>query len=116
MLLRSRPRDAGAPGWLLRAREMLRDNLREPLRLADVASELGTTPVRLARAFRRVFGQSPGDYVRQERIRLACERLADPKATISGIALELGFADQSHFTRVFRRHIGTSPGAFRRGE
>jgi len=114
-LLRAAPReDARVPRWLERAREQVDD---EPARLLSVqamAAEAGVSPVRLSRAFRRAFGESLGSYQRRARIRLACERLREADATLAGIALDAGFTDQSHFTRVFKRLIGTTPAVFRR--
>jgi AraC family transcriptional regulator len=100
--------------WVARAREMFHAHALAAPSLADVAAELDVAPVRLARAFRRAYGESPGEYVRRERIRHACERLAAGNASLAAIAVELGFADQSHFTRVFRRQLGITPGAWQR--
>jgi AraC family transcriptional regulator len=104
---------AGTP-WLMRARDLLCSRTLATPTLADVAAEVGVAPVRLARAFRRTYGESPGDYVRRERIRTACERLATGDVSLAALAVELGFSDQSHFTRVFRRQIGITPGAWQR--
>ena len=67
------------------------------------------------RAFRARFGVSVGTYVRRERIRWASRALRNTDAPIAEIALQAGFADQSHFTRTFVRHMGVSPGRYRRG-
>jgi AraC family transcriptional regulator len=112
-VLRSRHVTESVPGWLARAREILEDDTRA-LSLTEVAAEIGVAPVRLARAFRRAHGESPGDYVRRTRIRRGCELLTDPGASLAEVARSLGFVDQSHFTRVFRRLVGTTPGAWRR--
>jgi len=96
-----------------RARELLGARALAAPSLAEVAAELDVAPVRLARAFRRAFGESPGDYVRRERIRIACERLATSDVGLAALAAELGFVDQSHFTRVFRRELGVTPGSWR---
>ena len=100
--------------WLARARELLHTQALAAPSLVEVAAEVDVPPVRLARAFRRVFGESPGDYVRRQRIRTACERLAAGDVTLAALAIELGFFDQSHFTRVFRRQVGITPGAWQR--
>jgi AraC family transcriptional regulator len=105
--------DRRAP-WLRRARELLHARALDAPTLAEVAAEAGVPPVRLARAFRRAYGETPGDYLRRERIRRACERLASAEVSLAAIAAELGFADQSHFTRVFRKLVGITPGAWRR--
>jgi AraC family transcriptional regulator len=100
--------------WLARARELLHAHALATPSLAEVAAEVGVAPVRLARAFRRSYGESPGNYVRRERIRVACERLAAGDASLAALATELGFFDQSHFTRVFRSQLGVTPGAWQR--
>lgn len=103
-----------ATPWLARARDLLHARALAAPSLAAVAAEVGVAPVRLARAFRRTYGESPGDYVRRERIRVACERLAAGDVVLAALAAELGFFDQSHFTRVFRNQLGVAPGAWQR--
>ena len=113
-LLRSPPTPEAAPTWLGRAREILDAAGVVTPSLASIAAEVGVPPVRLARAFRRTYGESAGDYVRRERIRRACERLLDPNVSLADVAAELGFADQSHFTRAFKNQVGITPGVWRR--
>jgi AraC family transcriptional regulator len=102
------------PAWLLRAQEIVHAKVLEPLGVAALAAEVGVHPSHLARSFRRHFRTTVGDYHRQLRLRWAAERLADSDASIAEIALRAGFADQSHFTRAFRRFAGEPPGRFRR--
>ncbi len=103
-----------APAWLRRVREMLRDRFRENLSPADLAAEAGVHRVHLAQAFRRHVGCSPGEFVRACRVEHAAARLTRPGLPLAEIAAEAGFADQSHFTRVFKRATGLTPAAFRR--
>ena len=70
-------------------------------------------PGHLARVFRVKYGTSVGAYVRGLRLTWAAERLADSDDAIARIAYEAGFFDQSHFTRMFRRHFGFTPHAYR---
>jgi AraC family transcriptional regulator len=100
--------------WLARARDIFRARALDAPSLADVAAEVGVAPVRLARGFRRAYGESPGEYVRRERIRAACDRLAAGEVSLATLATELGFFDQSHFTRVFRSQVGITPGVWQR--
>ena len=102
------------PTWLVRARELVHARFREPLRIADVAQEVGVHPAHLARAFRQCYRVSLGSYVRALRLEWVSARLLDSKESLAGIALAAGFADQSHLTRVFRRHAGLTPLAYRR--
>lgn len=114
-LLRSAPRlESHVPRWLARARERVHDESERPLTVQAVAADVGVSPVRLSRAFRRSFGESLGAYQRRVRIGRACERLRAPSASLADIAAEAGFTDQSHFTRVFKQVIGVTPAVFRR--
>lgn len=110
-----RPVDRRPPGWLGRIEEMLREGFRESWTLDALAAEAGVHPVHLSRAFRRFRGRTPGEYLLELRVRHVCERLADPALPLADLALEAGFADQSHCNRVFKRLTGTTPGAFRAG-
>ena len=115
MLLRASPREeAGRPRWLERAREQVHDDPASTLTVASIAADVGVSSIRLARTFRRVFGESLGSYQRRLRVRLACEQLRDSSLSLAEIAVEAGFTDQSHFTRVFKRLVGTTPAVFRR--
>lgn len=100
------------PAWLLQAREIVHDRFLEKLRVSDVASEVGVHPVHLSRIFRRHYGSPIGSYLRALRLDWAAERLLGDES-LATIALEAGFADQSHFTNTFRRHMGVTPGQYR---
>jgi AraC family transcriptional regulator len=102
-----------APFWLRRIMEKLRAEFAERLTMDDLAREAGVHPVHLSRVFRRVTGKGIGEYVHRLRIREACERMLDPEHSLADISCDLGFADQSHFTRAFHAITGSSPGAFR---
>jgi AraC family transcriptional regulator len=102
------------PCWFHRVKERLHEGFRDHLRMRDLAQEAGVHPVHLARVFRRIEKQTPGQYQQRLQVRAACELLSDPEWPIASIAAECGFADQSHFTRVFRRMAGIPPARFRR--
>lgn len=101
------------PSFVRRARELLGERFTEPLRIGDVATEVGVHPSSLARAFQRHYCCTPGDYVRRLRVELAGQRLARPEISLASIARETGFSDQSHFSRTFKSITGMTPGAFR---
>ncbi|MDE1150706.1 MAG: AraC family transcriptional regulator [Azospirillaceae bacterium] len=65
-------------------------------------------------AFRRSFGQSPRAFVTLRRIERAKTRMLDSDDTLADIALDAGFADQAHLSRVFRQVTGETPAAWRR--
>jgi AraC family transcriptional regulator len=102
------------PAWLKRVVDLLQARFLDGLRLPEVAREAGVHPVHLTRVFRAHHGVSLGAYVRGLRLDWAATRLAGSRSTLGDIALEAGFADQSHFTRMFKRHTGSTPGQFRR--
>jgi AraC family transcriptional regulator len=101
------------PFWLRRVKEKLSLEFRERITMGDLAHEAGVHPVHLSRVFRRFTGMGIGEYLHRLRVREACERMLHPEHSLADISCDMGFADQSHFTRSFHSIAGTSPGAFR---
>jgi len=101
------------PRWLRQARELIHDHVHEPLTLSAVARAAAIHPSHLARTFRKHYGCPIGEYVRALRIERAARALAESSATLSEISLRFGFFDQSHFSRVFKQHMGMTPARFR---
>jgi AraC family transcriptional regulator len=97
-----------------RAKEMLVDNITGNVLLADIAKECGLSRQYFTQAFKATTGLAPHRWLQQHRVRLAAELLLSSKCAIADIAIECGFADQSHFTRVFLSLMGESPGIWRR--
>ncbi|MFM1872615.1 MAG: hypothetical protein RL398_2037 [Planctomycetota bacterium] len=95
--------------------EHLRNNLREPLRVAELAAMAGLSVRQFERKFRSTFQTTPRAYLMQMRVLRACELLAAGELPITEVALAAGFYDHSDFARQFRRHMGLSPSAYRRG-
>lgn len=84
--------------------------------VAAAASACELSRGHFSRAFKATTGASPKEWVTLRRIEAAREALRDPKKSLSAIATELGFADASHLSRVFKRVTGVRPTAARRGE
>jgi AraC family transcriptional regulator len=101
------------PSWLRDVRDLLDERVPEQATLTDLAALVGVHPVHLARCFRREYGMTVAQYARSLRLDWAAERLVAGESTLAEIAVEAGFADQSHFTRVFRRYAGVTPGRYR---
>ncbi len=101
------------PKWLERVRNILEQRFAEPFKLSEIAAEAGVHPVHLAREFRKHYGTSVGEYLRRVRIEYACRELMGSNAAVTNIAFAAGFADQSHFSRTFKRLCGTTPGRYR---
>jgi AraC family transcriptional regulator len=102
------------PAWLGDVLEILHGDTASHWTLSHLAAAVQVHPVTLARAFRRARACSVGEYVRRLRIERAAQELGGTTRSIAEIAMTAGFADQSHFSNVFRRHTGMSPSAFRR--
>ena len=102
------------PRWLRRARELLHARFTESLSLDGIAEAVGIHQSHLARVFRQQYRCTMGDYVRQLRIDFACRQLSTSDAPLVEIALAAGFADQSHFSKSFKRLMGLTPGEFQR--
>ena len=106
--VRTRP-----PLWIRSIRDQLHDRFREPLRIADLARAAGVHPVHLAKVFRSCYRRPLAAYVRHLRIEWAAARVTASEDPLCEIAEEAGFADQSHFTRLFRKRFGITPGRYR---
>ena len=96
-----------------RARAAVMRSVDSPAGLSGLASELGVSEFHLCRVFREQTGSTLHAYRRDVRLRLALERLEDPRADLSRIALDLGFSSHSHFSDVLRRTFGRTPTSVR---
>ena len=112
-LAESRPVGFPGCGWLRHAREALEAGFDQPHSLGSLARAVGVHPVYLASQFRRAYGCSAGEFVRRLRLDFARQQLAQRDAPLAGIACAAGFADQSHFTRTFKRFTGMTPSEYR---
>lgn len=101
------------PGWLQHVRDIAQARTGRRLTVAEMAAEVGMHPAYLARRFRAEFGISPGAFARNARLQWAADQLIHSQRTIAEIAIEAGFADQSHFTRAFRRYLDCTPAQYR---
>jgi len=106
-------REKTEPRWLSQCLDVLHASVDRPVPIVELAETLDLHPVYMAREFRRRFRRTVGDYARRLRIQRACGLLGQRERQLADIAAETGFADQSHFTRVFQATIGCSPAAYR---
>jgi AraC-like DNA-binding protein len=97
-----------------RVQLVLADRWAEPLGLTALAREVASSPYHLCRAFKVGTGMGLARYRTQLRLRHALERVAEPDADLSRVALDAGFASHSHFSAAFRGAFGEPPSAFRR--
>ncbi|MUM77178.1 helix-turn-helix domain-containing protein [Pseudodesulfovibrio sp. F-1] len=108
-----RPRAGREHRAVARAREVIRAEYGEDLSLGRLAREAGLSPWHLVRVFEGEVGVTPHVYLTQVRVDRARRMLAGP-GRIADIAVECGFADQAHLTRLFKRQTGMTPGGFRK--
>lgn len=108
------PETGRAPTAVRRVEDYLRAHLHEDVTLAELGTLTGLSPYALLRAFRRHIGLTPHAYQVQRRVEAAKERLSRGEA-IASVATEIGFFDQSHLGRHFKRVVGVTPRAFIRG-
>lgn len=106
--------DFHEPAWLGAADATVRERYGEPLDLAALASSIGVHPTHLCRAYRRFRGHTITDAIVGARIQHVARRLTDSGETLAQIAVEAGFTDQSHMTKIFKRITGYPPGEHRR--
>jgi len=112
----SRPAARGglAPWQMRRVTEYMEAHLGDAIQLSDFAQLVKMSRSHFSQAFRTTTGMPPHRWHLNARIRRAQELLLDTVHSLAEIALQTGFADQSHFTKSFQRQVGTSPGAWRR--
>ncbi|HAS45298.1 MAG TPA: hypothetical protein DCS93_32745 [Microscillaceae bacterium] len=99
--------------WLKNLEEVLADRWNEFISLKELSRELNLHPVTISRYFPKYFGCSLGDYMRKLKVERALFYLQHTLKPLTEIAYECGFADQSHFIRVFKAYTGFTPKAFK---
>jgi AraC-like DNA-binding protein len=93
------------------ARAFLDANLRRTVTLEELAEEMHVSPFYVDRVFREVIGVPPHVYQLQTRVKRAAETLVKTGSILEA-SYYFGFADQSHFSRIFKKNVGVSPGRF----
>ena len=101
------------PAWLSRLRETAESwpSLHDAPRRLHAHSPCH--PSHLCKSFQRYYGETPTDFVNRLRLRQAVRLLNEPGAKVAAVAAELGFDSLSHFHRLFKRHYGLTPAAYR---
>lgn len=92
----------------------INDHLEDPnLNVEKLCQEVGLSRAHLNRKMKELFGLTPSEFIRNVRLRKACELLRQPDVDISQIAYSVGFSSQPHFSTAFKRFTGISPTEFR---
>jgi len=94
--------------------QYINQNLAEDLSLQTLATHIGFSQYYFCRLFKESTGLTPYQYIIQQRIERAKQLLTQDKYSIVDVALQVGFANQSHFCQRFRRITGVSPRTYRR--
>jgi AraC-like DNA-binding protein len=108
------PRGGLSPGALRRVREFIAAHIHENLDITTLASHVGLSAYHFSRVFKASVGMPPHRYLLEQRIRKAAELIERSEQPLLSIALNVGFADQAHFSRSFHALVGLSPSQFRR--
>jgi AraC family transcriptional regulator len=103
-----------APWQVLRVEAYVEANLHSTVRARDLAAIARLSSGHFSRAFKRSLGQSPLAYIARRRVACAQDLMLTTNAPLCQIALDCGFYDQSHLTRVFHRYAAASPHDWRR--
>jgi transcriptional regulator GlxA family with amidase domain len=107
-------RRTGLSNWQVkRVTEYVDERLEGPLRVDDLAAAAKLSPAHFRRAFSISFGMSPYAFVMQQRIERAQTLLLAAEHEMGDIAFACGLSDQAHFSRLFRRFVGTTPSQWR---
>jgi len=104
----------GLPPYQLRqVAEFIHAHIDQPINLPQLAAVASLSPFHFHREFKRSTGLTPGKYIFQLRIERAERLLSESNLPLAQVALQVGFADQSHFTAAFRRATSITPRAYR---
>jgi AraC-like DNA-binding protein len=103
------------PAWAKELKEIIQDQIDTTITLKQLSKDLDINPAYLSREFSKYFNDlSFGDYIRKLRIEKAIEYLNSSSYSLTRIAYLTGFSDQSHFTRIFKKHTGQNPSVYRK--
>ncbi len=108
--------DRGYSIDLAQLEDYVRSRVGERITVADLAATCAMPPAALARQLKIQANLAPYAFVQSIRFRMAVERVRHGRDDLGRIALDLGFADQAHFSRAYRARLGVPPSAHRRGQ
>lgn len=101
------------PEWINSLKELVHEN-HEQLSLGFLSKTLKVHEVHLSRSIPKYLGTTFGDYLRKQKIKKSISLMMNPKLSLTAIAFECGFSDQSHFTRTFKIYFNKTPRIFRK--
>jgi len=106
--------DDGLPLWVNAVKERLHENWNEKISLHELADTANVHPVTISKYFPKYFSCTLGEYMRKLKIEKALSLVKSPEASLTSIAYQCGFADQSHFIRTFKQLTGFLPASYQK--
>ena len=103
-----------APWQIARVRAFIDENLHRTIHAKDLSAVAQRSTAHFSRSFKQAFGEPPHAYVVRRRLERACHLMITSSASLSEIALSVGFSDQAHLCKLFRQAFGQSPSSWRR--
>ncbi|MCC2610576.1 AraC family transcriptional regulator [Neorhizobium petrolearium] len=110
----SRKRGSLASWQLRRATDFIAENCMRNIRLQELADLTSLSQSHFSHSFKASTGMAPHEWQMNARLDRAKELLLADDQPLTSIAAETGFSDQAHFTRVFRKHVGTTPARWKK--
>ena len=105
----------GLAGWqIARVRSFIDRNLHRTIHASDLSAVARRSTAHFSRSFKQAFGEPPHAYIVRRRLEVACHLMLTSSSALSEIALSVGFSDQAHLGKLFRRAYGHSPASWRR--
>ena len=96
-------------------RSYIDEHYREPVNICELATRFYISPSHLSRQFKQMYGRSPSSYLIDKRITHACKLLREnPELEAKSISSLVGYSDQFHFSKIFKKHTGFAPSDYRK--
>ena len=113
--IKQKAKQKKTPDWVRELKEIIQDQIDTNLSLTNISKSLDINPSYLSREFSKHFNNlSFGEYTRKMRIEKAIGLMRTSPYSLTEIAYLTGFSDQSHFTRIFKKHTGQNPSSYRK--
>jgi AraC family transcriptional regulator len=102
------------PSWVHIVKEVLHDHADENISLQALSNKANVHPVTISKYFPKYFSCTLGQYMRKLKIERSLSLIKSPESSLTAVAYECGFADQSHFTRTFKKLTGFLPTSYQK--
>lgn len=114
-LVKGKGEKSKTPQWVKELKDIIQDQIDTNLTLKEISKDMNVNPSYLSREFSKYFDNlSFGEYIQKQRIEKAIALIEKDSYSLTEIAYLTGFSDQSHFTRIFKKHIGQSPSTYKK--